>query len=408
MNPILEKPIETKDEFTTFKNEFGAEHKLPEIFAIGKPFYDEKKELLAVKYLSINVNTNYGFIAAVMHFCKKQQFTEPTAFIVNREVKQKIFRTYFGPFQGENGHRNIDTFLNTDPYGQNDRVIMVYPTREDLQKKAETIADADCRLALLSNRDFKPNTINLDGIFGLLPIRYFTSASVYTREMWQKKFLVGNMEHLVTVDKFPPMWWGTMIPEGVRIADTSRVRQGAYLGTGTTVMHEGFVNFNAGTEAGAMVEGRISAGVEVGPDSDIGGGASIMGTLSGGGKEVIKIGSNCLIGANGGTGISLGDRCTIEAGLYITAGMPIELVDDEFDVVSIKNKFQLHKKGFDEEQGELLSPNFFVKAKELSGQSDMLFRRDSDTGRVGLYKNKKPNKLNAILHAAVPVGDKKD
>ena len=162
-----------------------------------------------------------------------------------------------------------------------------------------------------------------------------------------------------------------VIPSGVRIADASRVRLGAYLGEGTTVMHEGFVNFNAGTEGPAMVEGRISAGVFVRKNSDIGGGASIMGTLSGGGNEVITIGEHCLLGANSGVGISLGDRCTVEAGLYVTAKCKI------FDVAEGRT----------------------VKASELSGKSDMLLIRNSENGRIELRHNKNKSHLNPALHA---------
>jgi len=175
------------------------------------------------------------------------------------------------------------------------------------------------------------------------------------------------------VDKFPKMT-NYVVPKGVRIAHTARVRLGAYLGEGTTIMHEGFVNFNAGTEGPGMIEGRISAGVFVGAESDLGGGCSTMGTLSGGNNVVISIGKKCLIGANAGVGIPLGDRCTIEAGLYVTASTKVNVLDDSGKEV---------KK---------------IKAKDLSGKSDLLFRRNSQTGAVECLTNKSAIELNAALH----------
>jgi 2,3,4,5-tetrahydropyridine-2-carboxylate N-succinyltransferase len=184
----------------------------------------------------------------------------------------------------------------------------------------------------------------------------------------------GRVLEVSCVDKFPKMT-NYVVPGGVRIAHTARVRLGAYLGAGTTVMHEGFVNFNAGTEGPGMIEGRISAGVFIGKDSDVGGGASLMGTLSGGGEIVISMGDNCLLGANAGLGIPLGDRCTVEAGLYITAGTKVCLIDQD---------------GKDQD---------VVKARELAGKSDLLFRRNSQSGRVECLTNRSAAALNEALHA---------
>jgi 2,3,4,5-tetrahydropyridine-2-carboxylate N-succinyltransferase len=215
--------------------------------------------------------------------------------------------------------------------------------------------------------------LNLDGVFGLLSNVVWTSAGACEVEGFDKvrrglQNKYGNLT-VYSVDKFPRMI-DYVIPEGVRIADGDRVRLGAYLSSGTTVMHEGFVNFNAGTLGKSMVEGRISAGVIVGDGSDIGGGASIMGTLSGGGKEVISIGQRTLLGANSGIGISLGDDCVVEAGVYITAGSKINLPD-----------------------------NKVVKAKELSGANNLLFRRNSQSGALeALPKTGSWSGLNSILH----------
>ena len=242
-----------------------------------------------------------------------------------------------------------------------------------LEEKPKDAADVYLRLHLLSHRLVAPHTINLDGIFGLLANVVWTSAGACEVEGFEKvrPQLQSKFGNLVVygVDKFPRMI-DYVIPDGVRIADGDRVRLGAYLSPGTTVMHEGFVNFNAGTLGKSMVEGRISAGVVVGDGSDIGGGASIMGTLSGGGKEVISIGKRTLLGANSGIGISLGDDCVVEAGVYITAGSKISLPDGSI-----------------------------VKAKELSGANNLLFRRNSQSGALeAVAKSGKWEGLNAALH----------
>jgi 2,3,4,5-tetrahydropyridine-2-carboxylate N-succinyltransferase len=234
------------------------------------------------------------------------------------------------------------------------------------------------KLHLLSHRLVKPHQTDISGIFGVLKNIAWTSVGAIDIEELSERMLESrlNGKPLIVdcVDKFPKMV-DYVVPTGIRIADTSRVRLGAYVGEGTTVMHEGFINFNAGTEGPNMVEGRISAGVFCGSGSDIGGGASIMGTLSGGGTEVISLGRQCLLGANSGSGISLGDRCTVEAGLYVTGGTIITILDD--------NKKDVKK----------------AKARELSGQSDLLFRRNSVTGTVECLTNQVTIELNSELHS---------
>jgi len=244
----------------------------------------------------------------------------------------------------------------------------------DISKAPSSAADAYLRLHLLSHRLVKPHGVALDGIFGLLSNVVWTSVGPCAVEGFEitRARLKASYGHISVygVDKFPRMV-DYVVPSGVRIADADRVRLGAHLASGTTVMHEGFVNFNAGTLGTSMVEGRISAGVVVGDGTDVGGGASIMGTLSGGGKEVISIGEKCLLGANSGLGISLGDNCVIEAGTYITAAAKVKLPDGEV-----------------------------VKAGTLSGASNLLFRRNSLDGslevvlRTGTWGG-----LNSILHA---------
>ena len=245
----------------------------------------------------------------------------------------------------------------------------------DLDQAPVDAHDVYLRLHLLSHRCVAPHGLSLEGQFGLLAnvvwsshgpcdVASFEAARVRLRAS-------GTAVSVYGVDKFPRMV-DYVMPTGVRIADADRVRLGAHLAEGTTVMHEGFVNFNAGTLGNAMVEGRISAGVVVGADSDVGGGASIMGTLSGGGKEVISVGAGCLIGANAGIGISLGDRCVVEAGLYVTAGTIVTLPDGTT-----------------------------AKAKELSGSDDLLFRRNSSTGAVEVLARSGAwsEGLNAALHS---------
>lgn len=254
------------------------------------------------------------------------------------------------------------------------RIEVVETRIADLSKPATDAADAYLRLHLLSHRLAKPRTINLDGIFGLLTNVAWTSRGPVAIENLAATQLrartAGIAIQVFGIDKFPRMV-DYVVPAGVRIADADRVRLGAHLAEGTTVMHEGFVNFNAGTLGASMVEGRISAGVVVGNGSDIGGGASIMGTLSGGGQEVITVGERALVGANAGIGISLGDDSVVEAGTYITAGSKVTLPDGQV-----------------------------VKARELSGVANLLFRRNSQTGGLeAVNRTGSWGGLNAALHA---------
>ncbi|QQN25998.1 2,3,4,5-tetrahydropyridine-2,6-dicarboxylate N-succinyltransferase [Pseudomonas syringae group genomosp. 3] len=238
--------------------------------------------------------------------------------------------------------------------------------------------EAYLKLHLLSHRLIKPHGLNLAGIFPLLPnVAWTSQGAVDLAELAERQLearLKGELLEVFSVDKFPKMT-DYVVPSGVRIADSARVRLGAYIGEGTTVMHEGFVNFNGGTEGPGMIEGRVSAGVFVGKGSDLGGGCSTMGTLSGGGNIIIKVGEGCLIGANAGIGIPLGDRNTVESGLYVTAGTKVALLDENNALVKI------------------------VKARELAGQNDLLFRRNSQTGAVECKTHKSAIELNEALHA---------
>ena len=272
----------------------------------------------------------------------------------------------------------------------------VVTTQVDLDAAPVDAADVWLRLHLLSHRLVAPGQVVLDGVFSLLATVVWTSAGPCAVAGFETARLRLVAEHgavqVLGVDKFPRML-DYVVPAGVRVADAARVRLGAHLAQGTTVMHEGFVNFNAGTLGPAMVEGRISAGVVVGADSDVGGGASIMGTLSGGGTHRIRVGRRCLLGANAGLGISLGDDCVVEAGLYVTAGTRVSLVGGA-------GAGSTDGAGG---TGGLAGAPRVVKAAELSGADGLLFRRNSVSGAVeALARDLEGGRrvdLNAVLHA---------
>ena len=248
----------------------------------------------------------------------------------------------------------------------------------DEDQAPANVPEGYLKLHLLSHRLVAPHGTNLDGLFGVLPnVAWTSEGAIGIEELPQRQLaarLRGEVLEVSCVDKFPKMT-NYVVPGGVRIAHTARVRLGAHLGEGTTIMHEGFVNFNAGTEGPGMIEGRISAGVAVGSGSDLGGGCSTIGTLSGGGNIVISVGKECLIGANAGIGIPLGDRCTIEAGLFVTAGTKVTMLDADGMPVET------------------------AKARDLAGKSDLLFRRNSTTGAVECLTNRSAVELNEALHA---------
>ena len=292
--------------------------------------------------------------------------------IANKSAKGEILDVFFSYIEFEDKQiiNNIPDLKNS--YQE---IIEINWSHKDLDREIESVSDAYLKLHLLSNKLVLPNSINLDGLFSNLPNIVWTNQGPISIEEIENKLNESKMNkndlYIRSMDKFPCLT-DYIIPKNVRIADARRVRLGAYLSEGTTIMHEGFVNFNAGTLGPAMIEGRISAGVTVGKNSDIGGGASTMGTLSGGNDTKISIGENCLLGANSGIGISLGDNCIVEAGLYITSGTKITLLNDD--------------------------ESKLVKASEISGIKDMLFLRESTTGKVVAKPNKKTSALNKELH----------
>ena len=308
--------------------------------------------------MSANQSTAYGFGIATQN-------------LAGSILESSFYELGLGNAPTNNMDSNFKSLIGEDPIRKVKKVAIEVII--NLNDKPKDAADVYLRLHLLSHRLVKPHGLNLDGMFSLLANVVWTSAGACEVEGFEKvrPQLLNKFQNLTIygVDKFPRMV-DYVIPAGVRIADGDRVRLGAYLSSGTTVMHEGFVNFNAGTLGKSMVEGRISAGVVVGDGSDIGGGASIMGTLSGGGKEIISIGERTLLGANSGIGISLGNDCVVEAGIYVTAGSKITLPDGKI-----------------------------VKAKELSGANNLLFRRNSQTGSLEvLPKTGSWSGLNSVLH----------
>ena len=294
--------------------------------------------------------------------------------IANKSSAGKVLDVYFPNIESDN--IAIESHI-PEITSHLQEIIEVDWIGSELQEAVSNPVDAYLKLHLLSNRFVLPNTINLDGLFNALPnIAWTNKGPIDLSEINKNLHLAkinNNDLYVKSVDKFPRMT-DYVIPKNVRIADSSRVRLGAYLSEGTTVMHEGFVNFNAGTLGKAMIEGRISAGVIVGNNSDLGGGSSTMGTLSGGNEVKISIGENCLLGANAGIGISLGNNCIVEAGLYITSSTKVHVMDAE-------NK-----------------SSAIIKARDISGKSNLLFMRDSISGKVIAKINKTKSSLNKELH----------
>ena len=321
------------------------------LIAIGVTSLNSKKQQLDVRYLLI-VNKDSQILNAI-------NLDHPGYDELQTLVKNE---------KGIEGYKNS---LKSSLDLKENQEIVLHQMKED--RPISCINDAYLKLFLLSLRHCKPNEQNLEGIFDALPnVAWTNLGPVDPLEI--ESFRSKKEDVAVrSVDKFPCMM-DYLVPSGVRIADGSRVRLGAYLSEGTTIMHEGFVNFNAGTLGPGMIECRISAGVVVGKNSDLGGGCSTMGTLSGGNDVRISVGEDCLLGANSGLGIPIGDRCIVEAGLYLTAGTKVEMVNSEGKVFDV------------------------VKASELSGKNDLLFIRNSLSGTVQCIPNTKNVELNETLH----------
>ena len=366
--------ITTKKDFTAFVAEVEARegYRPPQAFGVGVARLDEDGSFLDTFFPFPNYNANFGTAAvladAVGHLAG-------TATYVLSSDQHETIMSCFKPFEADGqAHGNIDALTELECIWLRNgcvEMVVVFVDQPEFDTGPCSTSDAYLRLHLLSHRLVQPNGINLTGLFGQLPNVVWTNegpialSEVAARRM--KAVCSGTPLHVNSVDKFPRMV-DYVVPSGVRIADASRVRLGAHLAEGTTVMHEGFCNFNAGTLGASMIEGRISAGVVVGDQSDLGGGCSTMGTLSGGGKEKISIGRGTLIGANAGVGISLGNLCRVEAGLYLTAGTKLTYREQ------------------------------ILKAIELSGRNGLTFRRNSLTGGVEAIDQPNDVVLNEMLH----------
>lgn len=381
---MIERALSDKSMFQEFVRDFEARpgYVRPQAFALGLARFSVNKPDVPLDVFYPHPNhADFG-----KHWGTYALFADATEYTggnVTTTLDARMGRSIengFHPFTGDGGlHPNIDAFYalkqwaRTQPQLGSIRAVVTFIG--DLSCPPETVADVYLRLHLLSHRLVKPNEANLNGAFGILPNVVWTSVGpMLPEEVPSRRMATWGTDNQFFVrsqDKFPFMVDYVTLPD-VRVVAAHCARLGAYLGPGTTIMPSGFVNFNAGTEENCMIEGRVSQGVMVGANSDLGGGASTMGTLSGGGTERVSVGSNCLIGANGGIGISLGDRCTVEAGLYVTAGMK---------VLDLRNGDRCER-----------------KAITLSGQDDLLFRRNSETGVTEVLRNEKPNKPNTILH----------
>ncbi|MCH2204491.1 MAG: tetrahydrodipicolinate N-succinyltransferase N-terminal domain-containing protein [Lentisphaerales bacterium] len=386
--------IRTVDEFSTKVSEIEstAGYQRPLGFAVGVR-RSRGDVTLDVTFPIINFEESYGTAAIVSDVLGidsgKNTFTP-----VSTEQLQEIYNQFL-PFHPEiEKHQNVGNFKallsasENGSWGYAAKDIVAYFLYDGVSA-VETAEEAYFKLTALSQRKVKPHGLCLDGAFGKLAnVAWTNYGPVLPQDLDAerlKHIFSDNPLSVTHVDKFPYLV-NYHIPSGTRIASGSQVRLGAYLGEGTTVMPAGYVNFNAGTEGNAMVEGRVSAGVFVSKDSDIGGGASIMGTLSGGNNHVISVGEKCLLGAMAGTGISLGFGCTIAAGAYVTAGSKISLYDADNKPVDIDGNSVAEGKNV-------------VKGAELSGKDKMLFIQDSQSGKLICKPNPKTIELNAALHA---------
>ena len=349
----------------------------PHAFAVGVATIGPSGNVLDVSFPHVNCDESWGTAAVLAEATGFRDGT--SSYHLDADTLAGAVSNLNDLATGDGPHTNLDAWTlcgqtAAQPALGGERSVVACLVDNLFQPPVDAI-DAYLRLHLLSHRKMIPNSMNLNGIFGLLNTVVWTNLGPFEPDNFEMTRMAlraqGHNVEVKLVDKFPRML-DYVVPTGVRIADANRVRMGAYLSEGTVIMHEGYCNFNAGTLGSAMVEGRISQGVVVGENSDIGGGASIMGTLSGGGTEVVSVGKNSLIGANGGIGISIGDECIVEAGCYITAGTLVTMPDGDV-----------------------------VKARELSGHNGLLFRRNSKSGQIEAIAREGAGwqGLNEDLHA---------
>lgn len=386
-----EKALETKEEFKEFSDKFQKKNKMPFAYALGICFKDTKGNTIAHKWLTMNFGENMGTASAIMHHLELNLDQNPLCYVENLHSDlSQLMNWYFPAFRGDKGvHLNIEALTS---FGN---ICFIAYADESILKEQEiqSIADAHFRLAAISRLHYKPNTLCLDKLFTILPtvvyldndnhhhdqsdMLNFGPRSVMTVDEWNRAWIHRHyLPGTIVIDKIPLLVWGAPIPEGVRMPNSHSARLGAYLSPGTTIMHYGFVNFNAGTLGKAMVEGTIAAGVTIDDGTDIGKGGGFFGTLSGGNTLKVSAGKNCLIGALAECGIPLGDNCVVAAGVVFTDKTPV------FD----------HTVGYER------------KAIELANVPNITFRRNSKTdpgqhtGAIEVIPKGNKARLNKELH----------
>ncbi|MCX6757293.1 MAG: DapH/DapD/GlmU-related protein [Candidatus Nomurabacteria bacterium] len=386
-NENTDRLINNKEEFGIFSKEYQEKHEMPFAFGIGVNYKDSKKNTLATRWLSVNVainekDRNFGTASALLEFFNIEM-GEKTPFCYKEfstKISMDILSSYFHMFVEDDTkrHENVEalqSFSKSSSENINSFSVIFYHKEEFLTTQPiQNIADAHFRLALISRLKYKPNVLNLEKVFSTLPTLVWTSNGVFTPEEYNKtKWMSGEFNSLqILVDKFPPLFFGAPIPEGVRIMNPLSARLGAYLSPGTTIMPYGFVNFNAGTLGKAMVEGTITAGVTIGDGTDVGKGAGFLGTLSGGNTLVLSAGKDCLIGALAECGIPLGNNCVVSTGVCFTANTPF------MEVSATKDTLR--------------------KAIDFSGIDNITFRRNASGQLEVIHKGNKAE-LNPALHA---------
>lgn len=384
--------MKTVEEFKNYVAEVESKtgYQKPLAFGLGVKRSKGEKTLDAYFPL-INWNTSFG-TAAVFADIANIEFGKNAEYVMNLEALNDVYNKFEAFHSDISGHENIiniknilNNYSNNHPYYKSEIVVYFL---FDKDQDVETATEGYFKLQALSQRCVQPHGLNLNGAFGKLTnVAWTNKGPVLPEDLSSEitKYIFSEPLQVSHIDKFPYMV-NYHAPSGTRVVSGSQVRLGAYLGEGTTVMPAGYVNFNAGTIGNAMVEGRVSGGVVVDKNSDIGGGASIMGTLSGGNKNVISIGQECLLGANAGTGISLGFGCTIAAGVYVTAGSKISLYNENNEPVNLQNDVV--------GEGQNI-----VKGMDLNGKDKLLFIQDSQSGKIICKPNPKTIELNTALHA---------
>ncbi len=378
------KKIKTIEDFNKFSQKFQQGNQMPYAFGIGLCFNDERNQPIAHKWLALSVNENLGTASVLMDSMGiEMEGNYPQYYKMSKFIALDIEK-YFSPFEDDGKyHENIDVLKNYENYmfPSTEIVMIFYPASSIFKEKITSNADAHFRLAAMSRLKFKPNTICLDNLFSVMPnLIWGSDGDVNTPEKWNRSAWKHAPER-ITVDKIPLLTWGSPIPPEVRIANPDNVRLGAYLSPGTTIMHYGFVNFNAGTLGKSMVEGRISAGTTIDDGTDIGAGAGFLGTLSGGNSMKLSTGKRCLISANAECGVILGDDCVIATGTCFAQGTPILEIDPA--IKEIDNPSRILRIG---------------KVKDYNGRNNLTFWRNSITGALEVFSTANKHKLNEELH----------